>query len=161
VNFSFVDAADERDSFPLDVKFRPTAFFENRDPPFVRAEIPYSFDMKTLMRDPGTPESPFCAVPAWPEPTGRIAELVPAEFRKNRAPSVETGTRWPHLLVKAWRSKPEGRPDLVGPPSEKDVPQSFEAGPSPERSRAIGGRAVLTLKSSYLRSRPNRDQQFQ
>src|SRR5207249_11695782 len=42
------------------------------------------------------------------------------------------------------------------------IPQSFEAGPSPETSRAIGGRCCPHSKNpSYLRPRPSRDQQIQ
>src|SRR5260370_22885944 len=54
---------------------------------------------------------PFCAVPAWPGPTGRIAaSLSPSEFPEIGAAPGDAGMHAGHSCREvAWRSKPEGR----------------------------------------------------
>src|SRR5437588_399066 len=67
---------------------------------------------------PAWPESPFCAAPAWPGPTGRIAaSLCPTEFPKIGAAPGKAGKHVGHTSREvAWRSKPEGSvPTRSGP----------------------------------------------
>src|SRR5216683_4114427 len=78
-------------------------------------------------------------------------ELVPSGVSENRRRPDRVGTRWPHFKGSGLAFEARG----------KRLPQSYEAGPSPERSRAIGGRCCPHSKILFLRPRPSRDQQFQ
>src|SRR6266851_3753915 len=57
-------------------------------------------------------------------------ELVPSGVSENRRRPDRVGTRWPHFKGSGLAFEARG----------KRLPQSVEAGPSPETSRAIGGR---------------------
>src|SRR5712692_2713152 len=93
------------------------------------------------MRDPARPESPFCADPAWPGPTGRIAaSFCPADFRKKAPSRLKPGHVGHTCREVAWRSKPEGRDFLS---LTRLVRRRKRAGRSADD-------AVLTLKSFFL-----------
>ncbi len=68
-------------------------------------------------------------------------ELLPDGVSKNRRRSRQCrDARWPHLQGSGLAFEARGvGPNLVGATYEM-IPQSVEAGPSPETSRAIGGR---------------------
>src|SRR5258707_738242 len=95
----------------------------------------------SLCVTPARPESPFCADPAWPGPTGRIAaSFCPADFRKKAPSRLKPGHVGHTCREVAWRSKPEGR--------------DFLSLTRLVRRRKLAGRsaddAVLTLKSFLL-----------
>src|SRR5256714_13031879 len=153
-DFSFVDAADERDFFfPLDVDFDYLAFFENRDPPFVggRGDNQFFRHENSLCVTPAWPESPFCAAPAWPGLTGRIAaSFCPSEFPKIGAAPGNAGTHVGHTCREvAWRSKPEGLAALR-PLSEKTFLSLSRLVRRRKRAGRSADDAVLTLKSFLL-----------
>src|SRR5216684_5895356 len=83
------------------------------------------------MRDPGTAGITLLCSPglAGTDRTHR-RELVPSGVSENRRRPDRVGTRWPHFKGSGLTFEARG----------KRLPQSYEAGPSPERSRAIGGR---------------------
>src|SRR5882762_7417675 len=67
-------------------------------------------------------------------------ELMPVGVSENRSRSRRCrDARWPHLQCNglAFEARGVGR---VAATVRRDAPQSVEAGPSPETSRAIGGR---------------------
>src|SRR6266852_2051600 len=63
-------------------------------------------------------------------------ELVPSGVSENRRRPDRVGTRWPHFKGSGLAFEARG----------KRLPQSVEAGPSPETSRAIGGRCCPHYK---------------
>src|SRR5258708_19213463 len=84
----------------------------------------------SLCVTPARPESPFCADPAWPGPTGRIAaSFCPADFRKKAPSRLKPGHVGHTCREVAWRSKPEGRDFLR---LTRLVPRPKPAGPSPD-----------------------------
>jgi hypothetical protein len=67
-------------------------------------------------------------------------DFLPAGVPRNRRRTRQSrDTRWPHLLGSGLSFEARGAGRCAAT-VRRDVPQSCEAGPSPERSRAIGGR---------------------
>src|SRR5260370_20285091 len=93
------------------------------------------------MRDPGAAGITLLCGPGLPgtDRTHR-RELLPVGVPKNRRRSRQCrDARWPHLSGSGLTFEARGL-GRIAATVRKDVPQSVEAGPSPETSRAIGGR---------------------